>query len=437
MNTESAMTDTISLLYVEDDADIRSRMAVFLERRIGQLLVAENGEQGLELFHAHKPDMVITDILMPVMDGLQMARTIRQVDPNIPIIITTAHNEEHYFLSSIELGIDRYVPKPIDPHFLMTAIEKCSRLLQRQREEERANRYVHFLLDGQPNFLLVTTDGELEYVNRAFWRFLGFETMESFQQADPDLGGVMITPDGRPLNELGDWQTLLADREQPIPIIYLSQGLKRKEERNQVPFAVTVSAFEEQRRLMFSFLDITDIGHEIESLRIQAYTDTLTGTCNRARLGGVLNAEIQRAQRHLLPLSIILCDIDHFKRVNDTHGHQAGDDVLQGFSRLIQENIRAEDVVARWGGEEFMIVCPQTDLEQSRRLSEKLCRVLAEHVFPGIGHITCSFGVAQCQPEDDTRTLTGRADKALYEAKSRGRNRVEIETHRLLALESG
>lgn len=153
-------------------------------------------------------------------------------------------------------------------------------------------------------------------------------------------------------------------------------------------------------------------------------TDRLTQVFNRSKLDAVLVEELARAARYRLSLSVVLVDIDHFKRVNDTHGHLVGDDVLVRFAGLLRESIRGVDKVGRWGGEEFLIVLPGTDLPQALRVAEKLRLSIAAGSFPVVDRQTASFGVTSLRPEDSLETMLGRADAALYRAKEGGRNQV-------------
>ncbi|HXU94009.1 MAG TPA: diguanylate cyclase [Gallionella sp.] len=161
-------------------------------------------------------------------------------------------------------------------------------------------------------------------------------------------------------------------------------------------------------------------------LELQATTDTLTGALNRLKFNDILSQEIKRARRYHTPLSLIMYDIDHFKRVNDTYGHQAGDSVLVQLTSLVADHVRESDSLARWGGEEFMIVVPHLNGSEAARLAEKLRELVEATGFAGVGRLSCSFGVAQFDPDDTADTLTGRADQALYLAKAGGRNRVVI-----------
>ncbi len=158
-----------------------------------------------------------------------------------------------------------------------------------------------------------------------------------------------------------------------------------------------------------------------------ARIDQLTGVSNRRDLDERLDGELMRLG-DTAKLSVILCDIDHFKDINDQHGHAAGDAVLVAFARLLRCEVRTEDTLGRWGGEEFMILCPGLGIEGGRALAEAMRRRVAETRMPAVGARTCSFGVAELQKGERAETLLIRADRALYAAKRNGRNRVEADT---------
>jgi two-component system, cell cycle response regulator len=154
-------------------------------------------------------------------------------------------------------------------------------------------------------------------------------------------------------------------------------------------------------------------------------TDTLTGVGNRRRLEQALAVEIARARRHGAPLSAIMADIDHFKRVNDEHGHAAGDKVLAHFGGLLRSQVRPADIAARFGGEEFVLLLPHTNLAHAASMAERIRGAFADEVIdPLAAPVTSSFGVAQLSAQDDGESLLGRMDAALYRAKEGGRNRV-------------
>lgn len=170
--------------------------------------------------------------------------------------------------------------------------------------------------------------------------------------------------------------------------------------------------------------DITARKQAEQQLELLATTDPLTGASNRRRFDEALRTEVARSRRYGVPLSLVIFDIDYFKRVNDTLGHPVGDQALVRLAELISGNIRETDVFARLGGEEFAILAPNCDLSCARQFAEKLRGVVERHAFSGVGRLTCSFGVAGYREGEGRDALVKRADEALYRAKGEGRNRV-------------
>jgi len=184
---------------------------------------------------------------------------------------------------------------------------------------------------------------------------------------------------------------------------------------------------------VITFRDITEQKKYLKSLETinkllekQAKTDALTGIYNRMKFDEILAKEIQRTKRNKFPLSLIMCDIDHFKQINDRYGHQSGDRVLKRLTRLITGNIRSIDFFARWGGEEFVILSPGTETGGAAVLAEKIRRKVEVYNFEEPENLTLSFGVASFKPGDSAGKLINRADEAMYRAKKNGRNQVQI-----------
>lgn len=178
-------------------------------------------------------------------------------------------------------------------------------------------------------------------------------------------------------------------------------------------------------RHIVTFDDLTERKAAEDELQRIATTDSLTGVANRREFARVLTKEMSRTRRHGVHLSIILYDLDHFKQVNDEYGHDVGDSLLRATTRLVTRHVRATDLVVRWGGEEFLVLTPDTGLAGAKRVAENLRQAIAQHRFAKVGSITVSFGVTEFSTSDDEDTLLKRADDALYRAKARGRNRVE------------
>ncbi|WP_297447107.1 GGDEF domain-containing protein [Desulfurobacterium sp.] len=165
--------------------------------------------------------------------------------------------------------------------------------------------------------------------------------------------------------------------------------------------------------------------HELILQRL-ATKDMLTGAYNRWKFLEDFESEFERARRYNYPISLIMFDIDHFKKVNDTYGHDAGDRVLKKIAKIVKDNIRKLDTLVRWGGEEFIIFLPNTKKEGAAVLAEKIRQKIEKANFDEVGKVTVSFGVAQIEKNDTIDDLLKKVDKVLYKAKREGRNRVEV-----------
>jgi diguanylate cyclase (GGDEF)-like protein len=157
-----------------------------------------------------------------------------------------------------------------------------------------------------------------------------------------------------------------------------------------------------------------------------ATTDNLTGALNRTKFNVIIEREIEMVKRYDQLLSMIIFDIDHFKKINDQYGHAVGDSVLRTVADIVRENTRKTDYFIRWGGEEFMILSSETNLDKERKLAEKIRQVIENKEFENAGRITVSLGVTECKNIDTVNNFIKRADDALYKAKKIGRNRVEV-----------
>jgi two-component system cell cycle response regulator len=333
----------ITVLYVEDEESARSAIAASIRRRVAKLLTVKNGREGLDAFRSHQPDIVITDIMMPVMDGLAMAREIKALNSTTQIIVTTAHNDTGYFLDAIDLGVDRFVLKPVDHQKLISALESCAAVVIHDREVQRHHQEREKLIS------------ELE---------------------------TALTKVRKQTVDLAATNTLLTD-------------------------------------------EIVERRHIENKLRDLAERDSLTLIYNRIIFFELMSQETERAKRYGRPLSLIMFDLDHFKAVNDTYGHVAGDTVLQTVTRIVNSIIRKNDIFARYGGEEFVILSPEAGLDSAVSIAEKLRASVEQHFFPEAGRITISVGVAAYAKEDPEDGFIRKADEALYSAKNDGRNRVK------------
>lgn len=173
---------------------------------------------------------------------------------------------------------------------------------------------------------------------------------------------------------------------------------------------------------------VGQLQQELTQVRRLSITDQLTGLYNRQFITGAYENELGRARRYNRTLAVVLIDIDYFKKVNDIYGHDVGDAVLKKLAVLLRFNIRKCDILARWGGEEFLLLIPETDQNGSKIMTEKLRAIVEKALFPVADKITVSMGVALNKPTDTTASLLKMADNALYLAKKQGRNQVVMSS---------
>ncbi len=208
--------------------------------------------------------------------------------------------------------------------------------------------------------------------------------------------------------------------------IHEMRGLRKTGET--FPIELSVAMWGVGGKTFFSGIirDITKRKQLESEMQILATTDTLTHVFNRIKYDELMKREIERVRRYNHPLSIIMFDIDHFKKVNDTYGHMVGDSVLCALAQIVKENLRETDSLIRWGGEEFVIIAPETDLQEAGKLARRIRKAAESYQFDQVGRVTISLGVTRFLKDDTEDAFIKRVDDAMYTAKKKGRNRVEV-----------
>ena len=265
---------------------------------------------------------------------------------------------------------------------------------------------------------ITTADGTLTYINDAFVAHTGYTRREVIGKKPNYLKSGKHPPEF--YEDL--WETILAGN------IFRSILINRKKNGTLYYEEQTITPIVNEKAKITSFVstgkDITERIILEEKLKDMATLDKLTNTYNRYKFEEILNNEIERFKRHQTPFSFIMLDIDHFKNVNDTYGHDVGDSVLVEISVLLKAHIRSLDTLSRWGGEEFIILCPQTELKDAKELADKLRLLIEQYEFKTAKSLTSSFGVTTYKVDDDQKKALKRLDNALYMAKEQGRNCV-------------
>lgn len=239
----------VTLLYVEDDSMTLEEVAFFLERYVKKLIVAKNGQEGLELFIKHKPDMVITDIQMPIKNGLKMAEEIFKINSSVPIAVTTAYSDGHYLLNAIEIGIDKYILKPINMMEILAVIQKSLHLsLQNNNINNEQSDYIQFILDANPTFMFIMHCNKVEYANKQLLDLLGHDTIVSFNEQIDNFNDLVELLD---VTTNKNWIDYLLENKETKHLVKLknrNQYLKRE-------FYVSYKYFENMNKSVFIFVD--------------------------------------------------------------------------------------------------------------------------------------------------------------------------------------
>jgi len=274
-----------------------------------------------------------------------------------------------------------------------------------------------------PNPIIVTSGKQLVQANDDFLDFFAYETLEAFVKEHLCVCNLFVN-----YKDYFSLEKLATLQEDVLWTEYVYNYNQTHEDNITVSmldkdaeptaYEITVNKLPQyEGHFIVAFTDITSIQKEKKLLEAMAYHDPLTNIYNRQIFDKMLQKEKENKRRHGDTLSLIMLDIDHFKRVNDTYGHSIGDKVLITLTQLISENLRTNDIFARWGGEEFMILLPRTTPKEAYKKAQNLRKILEEYVDDLLPTFTVSFGVTELLTTDKERSCFQRVDEALYKAK--------------------
>ncbi|MCP3852305.1 MAG: diguanylate cyclase [Gammaproteobacteria bacterium] len=431
---------TATILYVEDEDKIREGFIKPINRCAKELFTASNGEEGLKLFKKHSPDIVVSDIKMPKMNGIDMIKAIKKVNPDIKIIITSAHSESKYLFNAIELHADAYYLKPVPSKLLKMKLKELSRTLfleqlnsQQQVKIQEQEALLQNIIDTDKNISIVSDCNRIFFANKAFLNFFGIENIDQFNINNKNFLDVFEKKAGFISKELVN-KTNLNNKNYSLSFYNLIQSLKDAEKvclildkhDKEKYFLISIDPMDKHKGLyLLTLTDITEITIQKTNAQIEANIDKLTGAFNRNKFEDIFNYKISKTKRHMSDLSIAILDIDHFKRFNDQYGHLVGDKVLKLLVQEIKKYTRKSDLFARWGGEEFIFIFSDTNINDAVKATNNLRKIIADMEQLPEGKITVSIGVTQYIDGDDRNSIFSRCDKALYLAKESGRNCVK------------
>lgn len=450
---------TARVLIVDDIPTNVRLLEARLSAEYFDVVTASSGPAALELCERGDIDLILLDVMMPGMDGFEVCRRLK-ADPRtafVPVLMVTALDQPSDRVRGLECGADDFLTKPVDDVQLMSRVKSLVRLKGltdelRARAQtgqeiamEDAMRAMASVGAANGNILLVDVDiRQAERVRAYLTPAHHVDILTEPGEAALAVSGgeyevalvSMSLGDFDPLRVASQMRTAEATRSLPILLLAeeddrsrIVRGLElgvndfviRPIERNEL-LARVRTQLKRQRYAVA-------LRKSVNTTLALAVTDDLTGLYNRRYFDRHLTLLLNKAQEQQRDLSLMLIDMDFFKSVNDTHGHDAGDAVLREFADRLRRNIRGVDLACRFGGEEFVVLMPDTDLRQAEVVAERVRSAIAERRFELTGRpplpITVSVGLACNEPAGDgPDQMLKRADVALYRAKHGGRNRV-------------
>lgn len=449
---------TARVLVVDDIVANVKLLEAKLRAEYFEVVTAMNGPAALEIIQSEKPDIVLLDVMMPGMDGIEVCRRIKgnPQHNHIPVVMVTALDSPEDRVRGIEAGADDFLTKPVNDVALFCRVRSLLRL-KMLTDELRARAETSEAAG-------LAEQIEAEYAENPGRVLLVDDLDMSVERIRGSLQGIYdVTPVEDPQS------ALFEAAENPYDLIIVSLDLENfdglrlcsqirsLERTRQIPVLVLVEPDQDDKLMRGLDMGVNDylvrpvdrnelharVKSQIrrwrytqklrqsvqESIEL-AVTDPLTGLHNRRYLETHLSGLVEKVGNRGKALTLLALDIDHFKSINDTHGHDVGDRVLQEFAQRVQTEVRGFDLVSRTGGEEFIVVLPYTNTEQANLIAERIRQSVCTNRFEAGGDcepldVTVSIGVSALDdPMDQPDDLLKRADLALYDAKRSGRNCV-------------
>jgi len=415
----------LSILVVQQEKYDRERIVSLLKEEKVEVRSASDGRKGLDMIHEYLPQVLVTDMTLPHVNGLSLIEKGREAVPDLKVVVAFGPYNPRELVSAVEMNIKAFIRLPVDASKLREAVMECAREIALARRMAQADYSLRQLLDHFPNPAALVDGTEVVHMNQRLVSFLGYENFDRLAELDMGIEDFILQINGLAYDGLpGRWvEDVLNDPVDRDHVLHVENP--RNPEGQATVFGVVYNAFPGTDLRLFTFQDISGLEDEKAFLEDEASTDPLTKAFNRRSFMRQLSLMAVSGDE----FGLIMFDIDHFKSINDTYGHDVGDAVLREISQLVRNNIRAKDVLARWGGEEFMVLTPDSDLNRTVAMAERLRKAVAGFSFTGVPRpVTSSFGAVVFYDGETDEEMVKRADTALYEAKESGRNRVVTDS---------
>jgi len=366
-----------------------------------------------ELLEHLTPDLVLLDVEMPVMSGYEAIKKLKSDEKykQIPVIFLTVRDDVKSEIDGLSMGAVDYIHKPIISSLLIQRIKTHLALLEYQKIEVITMATVIAMENIKEGFILV--DDKNNYLS----------SNPASRKMFPDVSKLSK---GESIFSINCWPNELKNNENN-PVEFSITGKSTRHYKASVSPVIIEN--ETLIARIFLFMDITDNVILLKELEEAAYIDALTGIYNRKHFLELAETNIKRAARMEQTVFVAMLDIDFFKKVNDTYGHDAGDKVLKGITSIVNKTIRAYDLFGRFGGEEFLILFTVMDKMEAYCMAERIRKNIEQSVINYEDHEikpTVSIGLAQLWEDQPLENAIKNSDKALYEVKNSGRNQVKI-----------
>lgn len=418
------------LMLVDDQAANLHTLSATLQKKYN-LQFATSGKRALELLACgDKPRLILLDVMMPEMSGLQMLSELRKNSrtADIPVILLTGDNSGDTEVEGLELRADDFLTKPIHPNVLLARVRN---VLLRRQEQAQLRLAAHVFANSGEAMLVCDRACRVQHVNPAFCHLSGYQALEVLGK---NVAGLALDPD-----QAARYQQIWADLShaaQASPdsrLHWRGEIWHRHKDGSPYPALVSIASLRDARgEPEFHFISMVDISEQKaneERMRHLAHHDMLTGLPNRLHLGIHLETALALARRNASSGALMFIDLDRFKMINDSLGHDVGDELLVQVAQRLRQAVRSSDLVARLGGDEFVVVlhgvCSRAAVQPiANKILSSLGRAyeIGKHLLyssPSIG--VCLFPGDGC----DVELLIKNADAAMYLAKAQGRNNAQ------------